>query len=314
MEIVGFGALNLDHFYEVNDLSVIRDAGFDLHPGGEISGTPEEAQCLQEILMSEGRLLARSGGGSAANTMCILAALGHDTAFIGTVGDDEAGHFILSTMNDVDCSRVRTEGRSSQCIVIIEDSTRDRAMFVVPGDGPAELSHDLDISEARMLHMSSLALEQGPAIQESLISLLGRNQILSFDPGELYAARGMKELCPLFVRTDLLFITFQELKMLDSKHAGHDVYRAMRQDRGAPVMVIKQGRYGASVFIRGQEWSQAAVHAVEVVDNTGAGDAFDAGYIHKLLQNSPVTECLQEAVEVAALSLQDYGRNWLSML
>lgn len=314
MEIMGSGALNLDHVYEVRDLSVLRRAGFDLYPGREISGTPEDAARLHTILHSSGKLLARSGGGSAANTICILAALGHDVAFMGTVGMDEEGRFILESMHGVDCSMVRRSGKSGQCIVIIEELTRDRAMLVVPGSAVPEIPLNLDISGAGILHMSSLALEQGPAIQERLLSMLSPGQIFSFDPGELYASRGMGCMAPLLARTDLLFITIEELRMLDSATGGHAVYRAMNHAGSVPVMVVKQGRRGAAAFVRGQEWFQPAVSVTNVVDNTGAGDAFAAGFIHGFLKRRPVTECLAHAVEMAALSLDDYGRNWLAAM
>jgi len=310
MEITGFGALNLDYVYQVDALSIVRHAGFDLYPGREISGSAEDAARLHELLGSEGRLLARSGGGSAANTICILAALGHEAAFMGSAGSDEAGDFILESMKQVDCSMVIRQGQSGQCIVIIEKETRDRAMFVVPGSAVPEIPSD--ITNARMLHMSSLALEQGPQIQEELVSMLQPEQILSFDPGELYAQRGMQVLSSLFSRTNLLFITEEELKMLDPEVGGYRVYQALNQDKGAPVMAVKQGSRGAAAFVRGQDWFQPAVKVSEVVDNTGAGDAFNAGFIHMLMKGRPVTECLKYAVELAAASLRDYGRNWLS--
>ncbi len=313
MEIAGFGALNLDHVYEVDNLDRVRQAGFDLYPGREISGLPEDAARLHELLNSQGRLLARSGGGSAANTICILSALGHDTAFIGSVGSDEAGEFILESMGHVDCSMVMRQGRSGQCIVIIEKETMDRAMFVVPGSASPELAADrINIRHVRMLHMSSLAMEQGPRIQEELAAMLGPGQILSFDPGELYAHRGMQALSTLFSRTNVLFVTKEELKMLDHRGDGYAVYKSLNQGMGAPVMVVKQGSRGAAAFIRGQDWFQPARHVREVVDNTGAGDAFDAGFLHMLLKGRPVAECLEYAVELAAASLKDYGRNWLS--
>ncbi len=314
IEVTGFGALNLDYVYEVADLELIRNEGFELYPGGEISGTPDDAAALHRLCEEHGRLLARSGGGSAANTITVLAALGHKTAFIGSAGDDAEGEFIVESMKGVDCARVVHSGISGQCIVLIDSMTRDRALFVVPGSAVPEISPNFDLSGTKILHMSSLAIEEGPQIQERLVSLLSPGQWLSFDPGELYAKRGMDELAPLLARTDILFVTQDELCMLDSSSGGYAVYQRLNHGKNAPLMVVKQGARGAAAFIRGQDWFVPAVPVKSVVDNTGAGDAFAAGFLHALLEKRPVPECLSEGARIASVSLGGYGRNWLGKL
>ena len=80
--IVGFGALNLDLIYEVDDLRAISTSHFRLEPGKELFGSGEEFESLLNALNRLGTLKSRSGGGSAANTITALARMG--LAGIGT--------------------------------------------------------------------------------------------------------------------------------------------------------------------------------------------------------------------------------------
>jgi sugar/nucleoside kinase (ribokinase family) len=91
----GFGALNLDMIFEVEDLKPYSSDKIQLTPGEELFDSEEVFQFLLEQLERMGRLKSRSGGGSAANTLVALSRMGFQTKFIGKVGEDEEGDFLL---------------------------------------------------------------------------------------------------------------------------------------------------------------------------------------------------------------------------
>jgi len=91
--IIGFGALNLDLIFEVEDLKSISLKGPRLDPGKEDFGSDEEFESLLDQLKRYGTLKSRSGGGSAANTIVALARMGFPTKLIGKVGEDLEGFF-----------------------------------------------------------------------------------------------------------------------------------------------------------------------------------------------------------------------------
>ncbi len=334
IEFLGSGALNLDMIYEVDDLAEIRSAGFELYPGREISGDHEMAGELIDFLDGHGILMAKSGGGSSANTISALSRLGHKTGFIGVVGVDEAGSFILNSMRGVDFSLVRQVGRSAICIIMIEKVERDRAMFVAPHD------HEIDfldpevlrtVSTARAVHLSSLAGSTGTYIQSRLASALGPGQILSFDPGELYCAKGLGALSSIFKRTDILFITQEEVEMLTDRpyRSGLEaiyplLYKRplgqnglvlrLFKDIGGPVIICKQGPKGATIYSPNGSLSYPAEEVPEVIDNTGAGDAFNAGFLDTMSEGGSAYDCLKAGARLASLSLSAFGRNWLDRL
>jgi ribokinase len=99
--IVGFGALNLDLIFEVKDLKSIFSKGLPLDPGEESFGSDEEFESLLEQLERSGALKSKSGGGSAANTLVALGRMGFPTEFIGKIGEDEEGDFLLEDLKPV---------------------------------------------------------------------------------------------------------------------------------------------------------------------------------------------------------------------
>ncbi|MDA8163379.1 MAG: PfkB family carbohydrate kinase [Desulfobacteraceae bacterium] len=329
-DFLGHGALNLDLIYEIESLDILKAAGFVLAPGREITGGHEDAERLIRLLETCARPVARSGGGSSANTISALARLGFSAAFLGCVGSDEAGGFILDSMKGVDTSRVARAGKSAVCMVILEQGSRDRAMMVVPHDREQVLVEQDTLSllrDARCLHLSSAVTDKGLEGQAGLAGLLRPDQILSFDPGEIYASRGLDgRILKILKRTDILFITETELAMFTGKPASgavEDMLLLMDQDivkikgyhlfeeAGGPVMVLKRGSRGASVCSARLSVSMPAEPVSHVVDNTGAGDAFNAGFLAGLFNGKGAADCLRQGAWLAARSLSAFGRDWI---
>ena len=332
MKIVGSGALNLDLIYEVDDLGdVSRQSDVGIIAGREVTGDHRQAGRLLNILEREGRLLIKSGGGSAANTICALARLGFPCAFIGCTGEEETGGFILDSMKGVDCSLVQRKGRSSMCIIVNDKRDRDRAMMVVSGSADIDTSRPgvrETLSETDVFHVSSLAEDHGPDIQIRLCSMLNRYALFSFDPGEIYARRGADTIQGLLERTHLLFATDYELWLLSgdagpkgilkrlaccagtSRYSTSPFFRAFRP----PVLAEKLGPKGARLFSCERDTFCPAARPEKIMDNTSAGDAFNAGLIAAILRGMDPGQALADAVRLAAFSLSYLGRSWIEHL
>ncbi len=331
MKILGSGALNLDMIWMVEDMSLLNREGFAFSPGAESSGNRSDLDRLLGILGEKGRLIYSGGGGSAANTISVLSALGWDTSFVGVAGAGDTGNRVLESMDGVDVSLVRREGEGAVCLVLLEQRTMDRAMFVVPNKevdpGPGVFSR---LVSFRLVHMSSLVPGGGMEFQMELASRLDSGQILSLDPGEIYASRGLRRLGPLLARIDLLFITEQELALLtgeaDESRAVRMILEVMESggDPGSrskkdimwviaatKAIFLKRGKAGASLFTRNVRIDRQAEEVADVVDNTGAGDAFDAGVIDGLLRGLGPEQILDGANSLAGLSLKGLGREWI---
>ena len=309
-DAVGFGALNVDLFYEVDSFDRLDFGGIRLEAGGEIQGSDEEFQHLLRLLHRHGRFKGKSGGGSAANTILALSRMGFNTAYIGKVGEDEEGNFLIRSLEvgNVDTRWVRRDHKSGVCLIIL-DKSQDRFIFLQPNANDTLCADELDaklLSQSRILHMTSFGGELPLKAQKATLQHLPPNRKVSFDPGEIYAGRGLKEIEPLIERCWVLFVTDKEAALLTSM----DYERGCGEllGYGPDVVVCKRGKEGSWILSQ-EETFEVPVGEVEVVDNTGAGDVYNAGFLAGMILGKPLRDCAVFATRVAVKSLAGFGRD-----
>ncbi len=267
-DAVGFGALNLDKLFKVN----------------MIAKKEEEGAVLD---------FKEYGGGSAANTVVGLARLELKTGFIGKVASDREGTFLLNEFReegvDVNGITVSEKGRSGSVMGFI-DTKGDRALYVDPGVNDHIDFKDINldyVSGAEFLHLSSFVGERSFKAQKQLLNLL-KNVRVSFDPGAIYARKGLAVLKPIIKKCSVLFPNAIELKLL----TGQDYKEGARAfiELGVDVIAVKLGGQGCYVT-DGKESHLIEPYMVEAVDTTGAGDAFCAGFLYGLIKRKDLYEC-----------------------
>ncbi len=294
----GSGALNVDYFYAVEDLAQVTFRGKPLRPGGEVWGTRDEVLALRECLEKSGKQLACCGGGSAANTLYALKSWGFRCGFVGWVGEDKEGDLALAELEGMELSQVRRLGHTS-CSVIVLDAKRDRAIVVCAHSEEKTLAQGLPPRLKGHLHLSSLVTQEGLEFHRRLTQ--AHTGTISLDPGEIYASRGLKALEPILKRTNRLFITHQELDLLK-------VSPAELLAQGVGEIFLKKGAQGAEVWQDQKVWKIPPEEPPCIIDNTGAGDVFDAGVLAGLALELSAEAAARLGATLAALSLRNYGR------
>jgi len=260
-DVVGFGALNLDKLYKVN----------------MIAKEEEEGAVLD---------FKESAGGSAANTVVGLARLKLKTGFIGKVAADREGNFLLDEFRkegvDVNGIIVSAKGRSGTVMGFI-DPKGDRALYVDPGVNDQIEFKDINldhVSDTKFLHLSSFVGEKSFKAQKQLIEQLSSVKI-SFDPGAIYARKGLAAMKPIIRRSYVMFPNAIEVKLLTGQdyREGAETFIKL----GADLVAVKLGKRGCYVT-DGKESHLIEAYKVEAVDTTGAGDAFCAGFLYGLIK------------------------------
>lgn len=302
-DIVGVGSLNQDLIYEVEGLEV---AGRSFTPGASVVGTAEQYKAVLEEVSREGHLLLRSGGGSAANAVYSMSRMGFSTGFIGTVGNDEEGDFLIKSMGKVDCSHVKRTARTGACISLIAE--RDRSLILLPNanDDLAITKEDVEYANGfSIVHVTSFV--SGSALQEQikLVSSLDEAIMVSFDPGSVYAKKGLDAIHPIIKRCGIMFVNEQELRTITGQNGVAGVGDLMRM--GPKVVVLKMGAAGSTVFSGGANHFIPSKR-VKVVDKTGAGDVYASGFLAGVLRGWTVEDCAEFATRAAAVSIASAGR------
>ncbi|MDF1523476.1 MAG: carbohydrate kinase family protein [Trueperaceae bacterium] len=246
------------------------------------------------------------GGGPVASAMATAARLGTPSAVVGSVGDDVWGDWIVAGLKGVavDTSYLyRRAGEASpRAVVLVEGGTGRRSIMYSTGDALRLAVDELPwdwLREARVIHLDGVhpaaALAAARAAREAGVTV-------SYDGGAGPFWPGLDDLLPL---VDLLVVA----KDFAARYTGRDdVADAARELArcGASHVVITDGTRGAWSWVDGGAWHQPAF-AVDVVDTTGAGDAFHGGYLHAYLAGENAGHCLRFASAVGALACTRLG-------
>jgi ribokinase len=267
-DVVCFGALNVDKLYRVNRIA-----------------REDEHSFIKDFV--------EAPGGSAANTAVGLARLGLRVGYIGKVANDEEGRFLLNDFKkeNVDTEGVVVSNKGISGIVFgFIDEEGSRALYVVPGVNDSLTFEEINLEYANnteFLHLTSFVGENSFLAQKKLLKA-AFNVKLSFDPGELYARRGLAALKPFLERCRIISPNENELKLLTGKEY-RDGSKVLLKE-GASIVAVKLGRRGCYVT-DGKESHLIAPPDVERVDTTGAGDAFCAGFLYGLIKGKDLYEC-----------------------
>jgi ribokinase len=284
-DVIGMGALNVDKLYIVN----------------HIAKEDEESAILDCI---------EACGGSAANTAVGLARLGLKTGYIGKVARDREGRLLL---RDFEKEKVNTEGilvvttgRSGVVMGFI-DKKGERALYIDAGVNNALALDEINLQYANntsFIHITSFVGEKTFQVQKKLITSLSKNVKISLDPGELYAKKGLAVLKPIIKRCFAIFPNEHELKLLSGEN--HKKGARALLNEGVKIVAVKLGPKGCYVT-NGKEEHLIPRYPAEVVDTTGAGDAFCAGFLYGLIKNKNLEQCGKLGNFVASKCVEKVG-------
>jgi len=302
MDVIGVGALNVDLFYKVPSLTL---AGHVFEPGEEVVGDEELFTKVSRALAGQ-EPIARSGGGSAANTVFALSRMGYTTGFLGVTGKDEGSRFLLSSMEGVDVSHVKRYKKAGVCISLLADGERSLLAMPNSNDLFSFIAEDVGyLNSSKFVHLSSFSSDSALLLQKQLLELLDDDIYISFAPGEKYARRGLRQIEDMIGRSRIVFVNEREMGMLTGM--GPEEGSRTLLDIGAKVVVCTMGREGSLITTHNSSIRVPARKAV-VVDTTGAGDVYAAGFLAGYLDGATLEVCGRIGASASALSVSSYGR------
>jgi sugar/nucleoside kinase (ribokinase family) len=250
-------------------------------------------------------------GGSSAICAMGLARLGNPVAFIGKVGADPWGDFCFETMRaaGIDVSGLARDPALRTGVTISITSAIDRALITFAGSIAALCADDVDawaLDDAGHLHLSSFFLQKDlrPACRRLFALARSNGLSTSLDPGYDPAECWGPDLLETLEAVDLLLPNEVELAAISGTTDLADGLR--RMSKGRTSVVAKLGQRGSATLAE-DAVLEVPAFAVDAIDTTGAGDSFDAGFLHAWLRGQPLRECLRWGSACGALSVRCLG-------
>jgi sugar/nucleoside kinase (ribokinase family) len=287
------------------NVSIVGELNTDLILYGLPCDLPEE----RELLASG---FTMTLGSSSAILAHNLAAMGTRVSFNSRIGPDVLGEMCCQRLKEVgvDLSGVvRSTTGSPTGVTLILPLTETRRILTYPGVMFEMGIEDLDIDRlaaARHFHMSSLFLHRKLTsdIPELFREMKRRGLSTSLDTNDDPEGKWAGVLEEVISITDLLFCNEDELARIARTD---DVEAAMAQVAAqVPLLVVKRGSRGACAWHKGKRVDVDGVR-VTMIDPVGAGDSFDAGFLHQWVRRAPLETCLAYGNLAGALSVTRPG-------
>lgn len=286
------------------DLVVIGDINADLILSGDV--TPVFGQV--EKLLDDASLLI---GGSATIFACGAARLGLAVAFVGKVGDDIFGRFMVEALQarGIDTSAVVVDPVVKTGLTVILSRGQDRAMLTHAGTIGALRADEIDphlFDLARHVHLGSYYLLDGlrPAVPRLFAEARRRGLTVSLDTNYDPAERWDGGIAETLRHVDIFLPNETELARIMGVGDWRDALSQAAQT--IPTVAVKLGADGAAVQ-QGSLHLHQPVLPVTVVDTTGAGDSFDAGFVYGHLAGWPLQRTLALAMACGGASTRAAG-------
>jgi sugar/nucleoside kinase (ribokinase family) len=310
-DVVAIGNAIVDILAQADD-GFIADIGV-AKGSMQLIFSPEEADALYGR-MGPGREVS---GGSAANTVAGMAALGSRTAFIGQVADDQLGqvfgHDLRAAGVEFGTAVRAGQPTTARCLIFVTpDGQRTMNTFLGASQFLPEAAIDRDlIAGGAILYLEGYLWdpeEPRQAMRAAIEVARAAGRKVAFTLSDVFCiSRHGEDFRKLIGGglIDILFANENELLALaegDSFEAAVDRIAAQ-----VPVLVVTRSEKGAIAIAGGERVAVPAEPIEKVVDTTGAGDLFAAGFLHGQAQGWSVEKSLKLGAACAAEIISHYG-------
>lgn len=274
------------------------------------------------VLINETRDYHRYLGGSPANVAMNCKRLGLSSTLVSTVGNDGFGEYIFKRLKEIgiNTSNIKTLENKSTSVIFVSKSngTPD---FMPYRNADYHISEDQItteiLSQTKIFHTTCFALSKNPAqktILKKAEEAYKKGCKLSIDINyakELWdtkeeALQVIKNYCKF---NPLIKISEDDMLRLFETALPHQEIFDFFHNLGVKTVCLTLGSEGVKLSQKGKDIIQLpAIKIEKVMDTTGAGDAFWSGFLFAYIKEKSIEECLQIALKLAALKLQNVGR------
>ena len=305
-KIIGFGNSLVDILVRLDSDSTLLEMG--LKKGAMQLVDKDYPLCS----LGEDVRVIKAPGGSAANTMKALAHEGVDAAFIGKVADDENGRFFTTAL--------RNEGVNTDSVALVAQGTTGTATTFVSPDGERTFATCLGVSGTLqaadirpqaldpydILYVEGYLVQNHDLIERAMQEANRRGMQVALDLASYNVVEQERAFFAYLVDeyVDILFANPEEATAFTQLPPREAVASLAGE---VALAVVKLGADGAVAQMGDELVSRPAQNVEHVVDTTGAGDFFAAGFLAEYIKGKDLAHCLDRGAALAAEVIQVMG-------
>ena len=255
-------------------------------------------------------------GGSVANSIVCMSQNEINSAFIGKVADDGLGSAFINGLNkegvQFGSSQFSDTEKTGRCIVMVsKDAQRTMSTYL----GISQKLNEKDINEDLIKNSKILYLEgylwdlddAQSAIRKSISIAKENGTKIAFSVSDVFCIERFRESFLEIIKNDcdIVFANEEEIKALTGgSNIDEDLNTLMKEDK---ILAITRGEQGALIISQNNKHEISSEKIDNLVDTTGAGDIFAAGFLEYLIKNHKVQECGKRGIQLASKIIQQYG-------
>ncbi len=291
-------------------------------PKGEID-TLSVGEILIDMISNDysqfnGAVYKRCFGGSPGNLSINMSKLGYKSSIVGNVGNDNFGEFLIKRLeeNKVDTRGVTIDSTSNTSIVIVTKS-KDSPSFIAYREADKKIKFNNTVEKlvkaSKIIHFTSWPISHEPA-RSAVLKILNigikNNKIISFDPNYRRVLWERNHDGVKFIKEILKKVCITKPSLDDCKsifgEGTQQKYIEKFINLGVNIVMLTLGKDGVIVS-NGKEIRKFDSLATEVVDTTGAGDAFWSGFYSGILRKKTIEQSVKVGSAVSAYKLKHVG-------
>ena len=286
--IVGIGSALVDILTRIDNDGILEELNI---PKGSMQLVDEKSSATIESKL-ENYESSMAPGGSAANTIHGLATLGIESGFISYVGKDEIGKFFEESMNSA----------GVKPLVFHSETASGTARTIISADGErtfaTNLGASIELNEGNITaelfknwdycYVEGYLIANRPLFKKAIETAKKNGCKVVLDLASFNVVEDNREfLNELLPQIDILFANEEEAKALTQMSAEDSLHYIADK---VEIAIVKVGKKG-SLIKRGEEVVTIGCNKVDVVDTTGAGDMYAAGFLYGLINNYDLERC-----------------------
>ena len=308
-KILGIGNAIVDVFVKVNDDFLLKN---NLTKGSMKLIEKQEFDSLKSTIKIE----KIEAGGSVANTMAGIAYLGGNPSFIGKINSDEFGKIYKKSLKKINVNFLYSEKKENlptgaSIIFITPDS--ERTMCTYLGISSQLSKEDINedyIKDYEIIFLEGYLWDKGISEEmfKHVIQLAKKNNIkIAMSLSDIFCVARHREDFFKLLKNDLniLIGNENEINELIQKNSLLDSLNALKNIN--KLIIITRGENGSVAILDNEITNFESIKVEKVLDLTGAGDLFAAGFLKEYLDKSNIKKCLETGSRLAAEIIQKIG-------